>query len=59
MGKTFTLLAIALIVICAIWLWLSLRKFAARRKREEERAVAFMAEAIRAARKNDDTAGTR
>ncbi len=58
MGKTFTLLAIALIAICALWLWLSLRKYAARRQLEEARATAFMAEAIRAAKKRDDTLGT-
>ena len=52
MGKTFTLLAIALLIVCAIWLWLSLRRYAARKRREEERATAFMAEAIRAAKKS-------
>ena len=59
MGKTVTLLGIALIAICALWLWLSLRKYAARKQREQERATTFMAEAIRAAKKRDDTAGTR
>ena len=58
MGKTFTLLAIALLAICALWLWLSLRKYAARKQREEERATTFMAEAIRAAKKRNDTVGT-
>lgn len=51
MGKTITLLGIALLAICALWLWLSLRKYAAHRRREEERATTFMAEAIRAAKK--------
>lgn len=59
MGKTFTLLAIALVAVCALWLWLSLRKYAARKRLEEERATAFMAEVIRAAKKPDDTAGIR
>jgi len=58
MAKTFTLLAIALIAICALWLWLSLRKYAARKQREEERAIAFMAEALRAAKKRGNTVGT-
>ncbi|OGA23841.1 MAG: hypothetical protein A3H34_03335 [Betaproteobacteria bacterium RIFCSPLOWO2_02_FULL_67_19] len=58
MGKAFTLLGIALLAICALWLWLSLRRYAARSRREEERASAFMAEAIRAAKKSDDKART-
>lgn len=58
MAKTFTLLAIALLAICALWLWLSLRKYAARRRRDEERAIAFMADAIRAAKKAQDKVGT-
>jgi len=58
MGKTFALLAIALIAICALWLWLSLRKYAARKQLEEERTTTFLAEAIRAAKKRDDTVGT-
>jgi hypothetical protein len=58
MGKTITLLGIALIAICVLWLWLSLRKYAARKQLEEKRATAFMAEAIRAAEKRDDTVGT-
>jgi len=58
MGKTFTLLGIALLAICALWLWLSVRKYVARRRREQERAAAFMAEAIRAAKKPADKVGT-
>ncbi|OFZ98976.1 MAG: hypothetical protein A2Z64_00015 [Betaproteobacteria bacterium RIFCSPLOWO2_02_67_12] len=58
MGKTFALLGVALIAVCALWLWLSLRKYAARKQREEERATAFMAQAIKAAKKPDDGAGT-
>jgi type II secretory pathway pseudopilin PulG len=58
MGKTFTLLAIALLAACALWLWLSLRRYAARRRREEERATAFMAEVIRAAKKAQNKAST-
>ncbi len=58
MGKTITLLGIALLAICALWLWLSLRKYAAHRRREEERATTFMAEAIRAAKKPQDPSRT-
>ena len=50
MSKTFVLLAIALLAVCGIWLWVSVRKYAARRQREDERAVAFMAEAVKAAK---------
>lgn len=59
MGKTFALIGIALLALCGLWLWVRLRKYAARRRLEEERAVRFMAEAIKAAkRKQDDRAGT-
>ena len=54
MSKIFALLGSALVLLCALWLWISLRKYAARRRLENERATAFMAEAIRAARKSDD-----
>jgi len=57
MGKTFALLGIALIALCALWLWLGLRRYAVRKAREEERAIAFMAEAIKAAKKPDDMVG--
>jgi sugar phosphate isomerase/epimerase len=58
MGKTFMLLGIALVAVCAYWLWTSLRKYRARRRLEEERAIAFMAEAIRAAKDTGKKAGT-
>lgn len=58
MGKTFTLLGIALLAVCAFWLWSSLRKYAARRRLEEERATAFMAEAVRAAKQAERKSGT-
>ena len=46
-----TLLALALLVVCAIWAWVSLRKYAERKRLEEERAAAFMAEALNAVKK--------
>jgi hypothetical protein len=51
MGKMFTLLALALVIACVLWAWVSLRKYAARKRLEEERAAAFMAEALNAAKK--------
>lgn len=47
----FTLLALALLIACVLWAWVSLRKYAARKRLEEERAAAFMAEALNAAKK--------
>ena len=58
MGKTFALIGIALLALCGIWLWVRLRKYAARRRLEDERAARFVAEAVRAAKKRDDPAGT-
>lgn len=59
MGKTIALIGIALLALCGLWLWVRLRKYATRRRQEEERAARFMAEAIKAARKKqDDRAGT-
>jgi len=49
MGKTFSLLA--LVIVCAIWAWISVRKYAARKRLGEERAAAFMAEAMNAMKK--------
>ncbi len=51
MGKAFTLLAVALLAACAIWAWVSLRKYAARKRLEEERAAAFMVETVNAMKK--------
>ncbi len=47
----FTLLALALVIACALWAWVSLRKYAARKRLEEERAAALMAEALNAVKK--------
>ena len=57
MGKTFTLLALALLAACAILAWVSLRKYAARKRLEEERAAAFMVEALNAMKKARSTGG--
>lgn len=51
MGKMFTVLALALIVACIAWAWISVRKYSARKRMEEERAAAFIAEAASASRK--------
>jgi len=51
MGKTFSLLALALLITCAIWAWIGVRKYAARKRLGEERAAAFMAEAMNAMKK--------
>ena len=51
MGKMSTLLALALLIVCAIWAWISLRKYTERKRLEEQRAAAFMAEALNAAKK--------
>jgi len=51
MGKMFTLLALALVIACALWAWVSLRKYAARKRLEEERAAALMAEALNTVKK--------
>jgi hypothetical protein len=51
MGKMFNLIALALIVACVAWAWISVRKYSARKRMEEERAAAFIAEAASAMRK--------
>lgn len=50
MSKTFAWLVIALIALCAAWLWISVRRYAARKRLEEARAAAFMAESVKALR---------
>ena len=47
----FNLLALALFVACIVWAWITMRKYAARKRLEEERAAAFIAEAANALRK--------
>jgi ABC-type bacteriocin/lantibiotic exporter with double-glycine peptidase domain len=51
MGKMFTLASLALIVALVAWVWITLRKHSARKRLEEERAAAFMAETASALRK--------
>jgi hypothetical protein len=51
MGKLFTVLALALLVACVAWAWISVRKYSARKRMEEERAAAFIAETASALRK--------
>jgi len=51
MAKMFNLLAIALVVACAVWAWIAVRRYSARKRLEEQRAAALMAEAASAARK--------
>ena len=51
MGKMFTVLALALLVACVAWAWISVRKYSARKRMEEERAAAFIAETASALRK--------
>jgi len=52
MGKMFSLAAVALLVACVAWAWMTLRKHSARKREEEARAAAFMAETAAALRKN-------
>jgi hypothetical protein len=52
MGKMFTLAALALLVALVVWVWITVRKHAARKRLEEERAAAFMAETASALRKS-------
>lgn len=47
----FTLLALALLIACALWALISLRKYAARKQLEEKRAAALMAGTLNAAKK--------
>ena len=51
MGKMFYVVAIALVVACVAWAWISVRKYSARKRMEEERAAAVIAEAASAMRK--------
>ena len=51
MAKMFNLLALALVVACVAGVWLTVRRYAARRRVEEERAAAFVAEAAKALRR--------
>ena len=57
MGKMFTLAALALIVALVAWAWITARKYAARKRLEEERAAAFIAEAASALRKGQKPPG--
>jgi hypothetical protein len=57
MGKIFTLAALALIVALVAWAWITVRKYSARKRLEEERAAAFMAEAASASRKGRNPPG--
>ena len=50
-GKMFSLVALALVIACVAWAWVTLRRHSARKRLEEERAAAFMAEAASAAKK--------
>jgi hypothetical protein len=52
MGKMFNLFALALLVACVAWAWITVRKYSARKRLEEERAAAFIAEAASALRKS-------
>ena len=47
----FNFAALALLVVCVVWAWISVRKYKARKQLEEARAAAFMAEAASALRK--------
>jgi len=58
MGKMFTLAALALIVALVAWAWIAARKYSARKRLEEERAAAFMAETASALRKGRKPPGT-
>jgi hypothetical protein len=57
MGKMLNLLTLALVIACVAWAWVSVRKYAARKRMEEERAAAFIAEATSALRKARTPAG--
>ena len=50
MAKMFNLLALALLVACVVGVWITVRRYSARKRVEEERAAAFMAEAAKALR---------
>jgi hypothetical protein len=51
MGKMFSLAAFALFLALVAWVWITVRKHSARKRLEEERAAAFMAETASALRK--------
>ena len=51
MASMFHFVAIALVVACVAWGWVSVRKYAERKRLEEARAAAFMAEAVSAMKK--------
>ena len=51
MGTMFNFAALALLVACGAWAWITLRKYSARKREEEARAAAFIAEAANALRK--------
>jgi hypothetical protein len=51
MGKMFNLAALALLVACIVWGWITVRKYAARKRLEEQRAAALVAETASALRK--------
>ncbi|HEV8094526.1 MAG TPA: hypothetical protein VGP71_02285 [Burkholderiales bacterium] len=51
MAKMFNVLALALLVACVVGVWIAVRRYSARKRVEEERAAAFMAEAAKVARK--------
>ena len=52
MGKMFSFAAIALLGACVVWAWITLRKYSARKREEEARAAALIAETASALRKN-------
>ena len=52
MGKMFNFAALALLVACVVWAWISVRRYSERKRLEEARAAAFMAETASALRKN-------
>ena len=47
----FNFAALALLVACIVWGWITVRRYAARKRLEEERAAAFIAQAASALRK--------
>jgi len=51
MARMFNLIALALLAACIAWAWISVRKYAERKRREEARAAAFMAETVSALKK--------
>jgi len=51
MSKMFSIAALALLVACVAWAWITLRKYSARKREEEARAAAFIAETASALRK--------